>query len=78
MGTAGSASPLLSAESISRELDPPLEGIKDFINPWVNAGNEFHCRSTACHFGKGKLTQTNPGIVKLKEKCRSLTHTLKP
>lgn len=57
LGTAGSASTLLCAKSICRELNPPLEGIKDFINPWVKAGDEFHCRNTACHFEKGKLTQ---------------------
>lgn len=58
LGTAGSASTLLCAKAICRELNPRLEGIKDFINPGVNAGGEFRCRSTACHFEKGKLSQT--------------------
>lgn len=58
LGPAGSASALLCEKSVCRELNPHLEGIKDFINPWLNAGDEFRYRSTACHFEKGKLTQT--------------------
>lgn len=77
--TAGSAPASLYANSIRRDLNPLSVGIKDCINPWVNAAEEFNCRNTGHAVLKRESElKPHPGVVKLKQKHRTPADALKP